>query len=177
MFTKLLFPNYKIGRWTYGSPKVLSWGEGATLEIGAFCSIAKGVKIFLGGEHRTDWITTYPFGVVWKRNEIKGHPSTKGDVVIGNDVWLGEDCTILSGVKIGDGAVVGTGAIVVQDVPPYAIVFGNPARVMRYRFDKNTIESLLEIQWWNWSDEKITDNLPLLSNSDIGKFIKKAIEP
>jgi len=174
-FTQKVYPKYKIGRWTYGKPEVLSWNEGTILEIGAFCSIANGTKIFLGGEHRVDWVTTYPFNVLWKQGRhIKGHPSTKGNVIIGNDVWLGVESVILSGVNIGDGAVIGTRSVVTQNIPPYAIVFGNPAKVLRYRFNEETIAALLEIAWWNWDDEKIADFLPLLLNQNIQEFISKA---
>lgn len=171
--TKDLYPQYKIGRYTYGNPQVLSWGEGATLVIGSFCSIATGVKIFLGGDHRSDWVTTYPFPALWKSaKDIKGHPHSKGNVIIGNDVWLGADSSILSGVAIGSGAVIGSRSVVVQDVPPYAIVFGNPAKVLRFRFNGSTIGELLGIAWWEWEDEKIEKYLPLLLSSDIGKFIR-----
>jgi acetyltransferase-like isoleucine patch superfamily enzyme len=106
--------------------------EGTTLEIGAFCSIASGVKIFLGGEHRVDWVTTYPFNALWEQSShFKGHPKSKGDVIIGNDVWIGFESVILSGIKIGDGAVVGTRSVVTQDIPPSAIIFGNCAKVLR----------------------------------------------
>ena len=111
--------HYKIGnslisvqRFTYGfeNIKITQGGEGASLKIGSFCSIATSCKIFLGGNHRTDWITTYPFGHIFldelNNADIKGHPSTKGDVEIGNDVWIGESVTIMSEVKIGDGAVL-----------------------------------------------------------------------
>lgn len=118
-----LYPQYTIGRGTYGSPRVLNWGEGAKLEIGAYCSIAAGVTIFLGGEHRVDWVTTYPFNVLWDcASHITGHPATKGDVTIGHDVWLGRNATILSGVAIEDGAVVGCNALVTKPVPAYGIV-------------------------------------------------------
>lgn len=173
-FTQQIFPNYKIGRWTYGKPDVFSWGEGTTLEIGAFCSIASGVKIFLGGEHRVDWVTTYPFNVLWKQaSHIKGHPKTKGDVIIGNDVWIGYESVILSGVNIGDGAVVGTRSVVTQNIPPYAIAFGNPAKILRYRFNQETITALLQIAWWDWDDQRIVEFLPYLLNPDIREFISK----
>ena len=122
------YPQYKIGRGTYGYPEIFSWNEGATLQIGAFCSIASGVKLFLGGEHRVDWVTTYPFNVLWESGRhITGHPRTKGDVIIGNDVWIGTEAVILSGVRIGDGAVVAARAVVTKDMEPYAIYGGNPA--------------------------------------------------
>ncbi len=174
-FTAEFYPQYKIGRGTYGRPEVFAWGEGQTLEIGAFCSFAGGIQIYLRAEHRVDWVTTYPFSALWKEGAgIQGHPTSKGDVIIGNDVWIGAESIILSGVKIGDGAVIGTGSVVAQSVPPYAIVFGNPAKILRYRFSQDIIASLLEIAWWNWDDQKIAEFLPFLLNPDIRVFISRA---
>lgn len=161
----------EIGDFSYGCPEILHWGEAAQLKIGKFCSIANGVKIFLGGNHRVDWVTTYPFSgpklsKIWLgKRRIEGQPATKGDVIIGNDVWIGYDATILSGVKIGDGAVIGANAVVAKDVRPYAIVVGNPAKEVRRRFDEEIIQKLLEIRWWDWPVEKIKKNIPLLCNS------------
>ncbi len=169
------YPQYRIGKWTYGNPRIRSWGEGATLQIGAFCSIAEGVKIFLGGEHRIEWATTFPFSVLWESaRHIKGHPKTKGDVIIGNDVWLGADSVILSGVTIGDGAVVGARSVITNDIPPYAIVAGNPARMVKKRFDDPTIGRLLDVRWWEWEDSRIEKALPLLLNADIRVFLEFA---
>ena len=127
-----------------------------------------------GGEHRVDWVTTYPFSAIWPAvaGHIPGHPKTKGNVIIGNDVWIGMNVFILSGVTIGDGAVVGAGALVSKDVPPYAIVGGNPAKIIRYRFDPQTIKKLLSIAWWNWSDDEIIKAMPFLLSNDISSFVK-----
>ena len=174
-FLDCQLPQYDIGRWTYGKPKIMSWGEGATLKIGSFCSFAPDVKVFLGGEHRTDWVTTYPFSVLWEiAKKFTGHPATKGDVIIGNDVWIGNGAIILSGVTISDGAVIGAGAVVTKDVPAYGIVAGNPARLVKKRFDEDIVQRLLKIAWWNWEDDKIQKYMPLLLNSDIVKFIIEA---
>jgi acetyltransferase-like isoleucine patch superfamily enzyme len=174
IYTAEALPQYKIGKHTYGLPQLL-YPECANLEIGAFCSIADHVRIFLGGEHRADWVTTYPFSKLWKQAaHIEGHPGTKGNIAIGNDVWIGIDSRIFSGVTIGNGAVIGSGAYVVQDVPDYAIVFGNPAKILRYRFSNDIIFQLQKIAWWNWDDEKIVEFLPLLLCSDISEFIRKA---
>jgi len=174
-YTKDRYPMYDIGDFTYGKPEILSWGEGTTVKIGAFCSISSGVKIFLGGDHRTDWVTTYPFNILWDcAKHIKGHPKSKGDVIIGNDVWIGADATILSGVTIGDGAVVGSKSLVIKDVPPYAVVAGNPAKFIKYRFNEDIIARLLVIQWWSWDEKKIESFLPLMLNSDISPFLKKS---
>lgn len=169
------YPQYQFGRGTYGGLTVMSWGEGATLKVGSYTSIAAGVKVFLGGEHRTDWVTTFPFNVLWNsaRNH-SGHPKTKGDVLIGNDVWIGTEALISSGVTIGDGAVVGARAVVARDVPPYAIVVGNPAQVVRFRFDDETIERLLALQWWNWKEAQIANAMPELLSDRISVFLECA---
>lgn len=169
------YPQYDIGRCTYGNPAIRTWNEGASLKIGAFCSIAEGVKILLGGEHRSDWVTTYPFNVLWESGRhITGHPKTKGDVIIGNDVCIGTDAVILSGVVIGDGAVVGARSVVSKDVEPYAIYAGNPALLVRKRFDEKTIQQLLALEWWNFKDEEIEKMLPLMLHTDVRTFILEA---
>lgn len=169
------YPQFSIGRGTYGSPLIRSWQEGPTVEIGAFCSIADRVQIFVGGEHRVDWTTTYPFSVFWpSARQIEGPPRSRGDVRIGNDVWLGADSMIMSGVTIGDGAVVGAGAVVTKDVPPYAVLVGNPGKVHRLRFSESIIERLLVLAWWDWSDSKIERYLPLMLSDDIRGFLDAA---
>lgn len=167
------YPQYQIGPGTYGDLTV-RFCEGAVLRIGSYTSIASNVQVFLGGEHRVDWITTYPFNVFWdKARRIKGHPKSKGDVLIGSDVWIGTDVIILSGVKIGDGAVIGARAIVTRDIPPYAIAAGNPARIIKYRFTPDVVDKLLAVQWWNWPRDKIEKALPDLLSNNIEQFIKK----
>ncbi len=167
------YAGYEIGDWTYGSPKVLSFLNGGTLKIGRFCSISTGVTILLGGEHRYDWVTTYPFKVVChEARAFPIHLRSKGPVVIGNDVWIGYGATILSGVAIGDGAVIAAGSVVAKSVPPYSIVAGNPARVAKYRFSEEQIEALLDIRWWDWPFERICEAWPLLLNNDIDAFIR-----
>ena len=164
------------GKYTYGNPDIRWASSGANLKCGKFCSIAGNVKIYLGGNHRTDWITTYPFGHtntdIFNNFDGKGHPSTKGDVAIENDVWIGDNVTIMSGVKIGNGAVIANNSHVVKDVPAYALVGGNPAKLIKYRFSEIQIKKLLEIQWWNWPETKINQYTSLLCNSDIDKFIE-----
>lgn len=166
--------SYDVGDWSYCGDNfnVLSWGEGTTLRIGNFCSVSDNVTILLGGEHRTDWITTYPFNVLFtEASHIKGHPNSKGDVIIKNDVWIGGNSTILSGVNIGNGAVIGTGSVVTKDVPSYGIVAGNPAVLIRYRFPQDVINELEKISWWNWKIDKIINKIPLLLSKDVEKFI------
>lgn len=166
------YPEYRIGRGSYGDLVVVRYPGDARLQMGAYCSVAAEVKVMLGGEHRPDWVTTYPFSARDPRfAHIEGHPRTKGDVVIGNDVWLGREAMILSGVNIGDGAVVGARALVTRDVPPYGIVAGAPAQLVRKRFDEATIEKLLAIRWWDWPDDRIERAMPLLLSRDIAAFI------
>ena len=171
-----------IGKYTYGTHNlnIHYSNSSAKLTIGNFCSIAGNINVYLGGNHRTDWVTTYPFGHI--NNHIfnnfngEGHPATKGDVIIGNDVWIGQNVTIMSGVTIGDGAVIANNSHVVKNVEPYSIVGGNPAKFIKYRFTSEQIQKLLEIKWWNWDDEKINKFTPLLCNKNIDDFIKIALE-
>jgi acetyltransferase-like isoleucine patch superfamily enzyme len=175
IYTKdLLGDRYAVGDHTYGKPRVVSLEEGTSLRIGKYCSISTHVIIFLGSEHRTDWVSTYPFPYLWEEaRSIKGHPYSKGDVVIGNDVYIGYNVTILSGVTVGDGAVVGACSVLTADVPPYAIVAGNPARLIRYRFEEETMKKLLKIRWWDWPEEKVKENIHLICSDSMAEFIKK----
>ena len=168
-----IYPEYDIGPHSYGGLNVRPYGSEAKLVMGDYCSLAANVDVMLGGEHRPDWVTTYPFNVVSKQHDhFTGHPASKGDVIIGSDVWIGTDATILSGVTIGDGAVIAARSVVVKDVPAYGIVGGNPARLIKYRFDDQTISRLLEIAWWNWPIRRIDAAMPLLLQHDIAKFIE-----
>lgn len=178
VFTKDIFKDkkYIIGNYTYGRPNVLFENSEANLSIGKFCSIAQGVTIFLGGNHNVDWITTYPFNVLdsdfSNGKKIKGHPTTKGDVIIGNDVWIGRSVTIMSGVKIENGAVIGAGAVVTKNIGAYEIWAGNPAKFIKKRFSQNTIDYLNSLNWWNWSAQKINNNLVDLCSANIESLKK-----
>jgi acetyltransferase-like isoleucine patch superfamily enzyme len=168
------YAEHAIGEWTYGEPTILSWDSNTRLRIGKFCSIAADVTIILGGEHRVDWVTTYPFNAIFERaGSFEGHPSSKGDIQIGNDVWIGLGATILSGVTIGDGAVIGARSVVSRNVAPYAIVAGNPAIQRRLRFDQDVVEALQRIAWWDWPLDRIREAWPLLLSPDIRKFIAR----
>jgi len=152
----------KIGKYTYGINwmSILVWDkENASVEIGRFCSISYGLKIFTGGNHNSKWISTYPFGHVSPTfgviNPIKGHPRVSRKVKIGNDVWIGRDVTIMSGVEISDGVIIAANSHVIKNAPPYSIIGGNPAQIISYRFNNDIIKQLLDLQWWNWADEKI----------------------
>jgi chloramphenicol O-acetyltransferase type B len=166
--------SYGRGRHTYGEPTVMNYLAPAKLTIGAFCSIADGVEILLGGHHHTDWVSTYPFNLRagWTHLNLKGYPATKGDVVIGSDVFIGRNAMILSGVTVGDGAVIGAGAVVTKDVRPYDIVVGNPACVVKQRFP-GLSHRLLEIAWWNWDDNKIAKYAHLLCSDRMVEFINQ----
>lgn len=164
-------PLFTIGKHSYGEPTILTYDKITRLVIGRYSSFSDKVTILLGGNHRADWVTTYPFPAfsdVWPEADgITGHPASKGDITIGNDVWVGYGATILSGVTIGDGAVVGAMAVVSKDVPPYAVVAGNPAVELRKRFNDSLITRLLDIAWWNWPEDKIRENINLLCSDRV----------
>lgn len=169
------YPQYSIGRGSYGPLRIVDYGEGTVFSMGAYCSVAEGAVVHLGGGHRTEWVTTYPFSVLEESlANIEGHPVSRGDVNIGSDVWLAADCTILSGVTIGDGAVVMNSAIVARDVEPYAIVGGVPAKEVGKRFDDATIERLLNVAWWDWPHDRIVAAGKYMLSDDIGTFLDKA---
>ena len=133
----------------------------------------------MGGNHRTDWISTYPFGHIHQDQfsvlESTGHPQTKGDVVIGNDVWIGSGVTIMSGIHIGDGAVIAASACVVKDVAPYSIVGGNPATCIKMRFEKDIVEILLLLKWWDLSLEHIKSLTNILTSKPDKSILSELI--
>ena len=161
----------EVGDFTYGTPIVHQWDEKTRLKIGKFCSIAGNVHILLGGEHHTEWLTTYPFNVLladaygFSENLAK----SKGDVIIGNDVWIGENVTILSGVNIGDGAVIAAGAVVTKNVAPFEIAGGVSAYTLGFRSRKFRYGML---EWWNWPLERLVDAIPLLVSDDLDALVK-----
>jgi acetyltransferase-like isoleucine patch superfamily enzyme len=167
---------WDIGEFSYGRPKVRFPESGAALTIGRYCSFADRVEILLGGNHRVDWVSTYPFSALralWpKAPRSQAYHDTNGDVTIGHDVWFGSGAFILSGVSIGDGAVVAAHAVVTKDVPPYAIVGGNPAGVIRYRFDEATVAALLDAAWWDLRPDEVARLIPLLQSERIADVIR-----
>lgn len=162
---------HEIGAYSYGHPKVRFSETGAKLRIGRYCSIADKVEILLGGNHRLDWATTYPFTALpelWpSARGLDGSHASRGDVTIGHDVWLGSGCMVLSGVTIGHGAVIGARAVVSRDVPPYGIVAGNPGRLVRTRFPDDVVAALLDGAWWDLPREKVASVIPLLQSDRI----------
>jgi virginiamycin A acetyltransferase len=163
---------YVVGHSTYGRPRVRFMESGQRLSIGRYGSIADGVELLLGGNHRTDWVTTYPFPALpglWP--EAAGRDdfhTSRGPISIGHDVWIGSQAMILSGVTVGHGAVIAARAVVTRDVRPYAIVAGNPAREIRRRFDDATVERLLASAWWDWPRERVIAALPTLMSGETG---------
>jgi acetyltransferase-like isoleucine patch superfamily enzyme len=174
----------EVGKFTYGDPYVKSWGLQRNLKIGAFCSIAGGVTIYLAGSHGIKTVSTFPFMILcpeWQSlpENIAEEPNlipetfNNEDVEIGNDVWIGDGVSIMTGSVIGDGCVLGAYSVVRGIIPPYSVVAGNPGTVMRKRFTDDQIEALLKIRWWDWPDEKIANNASLLMSRSIERFIEK----
>ena len=179
-------PNILVGDFTYIADSDFEshvthfypWSRD-TLMIGKFCQIAAGVEFVMNdANHQMNAVTTFPFYTLagWEMNTPD--PSEmpfKGDTVIGNDVWIGQNAVILPGVHIGDGAVIGANSVVGNDVAPYTIVIGNPAKVLRKRFDDELIGTLLKFRWWDKSVEEINSLIPLLTCSDLEK-VREEIE-
>jgi acetyltransferase-like isoleucine patch superfamily enzyme len=169
-----------MGPHSYGEPLIATYpGDTSWVRVGSYVSIAVDVVLMDGGNHRVDWITTYPFRALFDMPGAyaDGHPTTKGDLTIGNDVWIGRGARVLSGVTIGDGAVIAGYSVVTKDVRPYAIVAGNPAREIRRRFADEEVEALLAIAWWNWPLEKVLAAVPELCSENIGPFIERHRAP
>lgn len=184
-------PNILVGDYTYYDDfkNPLNFEEnvlyhfdfiGDKLIIGKFCAIASGVKFIMNGaNHNINAFTTYPFGAFSKGWEagidsLENLP-TKGDTIVGNDVWIGMEVTVMPGVRIGNGAIIATKSVVTKDVEPYSIVGGNPAKLIKKRFDDEIIELLLKAKWWDWNIEKITENIATLSHNELDK-LKELLE-
>lgn len=150
--------------------------NGDRLIIGKFCSIACGAKfLFNSANHSLASLSTYPFPIFYEEwglniQNVAAAWDNKGDIVIGNDVWIGYEAVVLAGVTIGDGAVIGARAVVTKDVPPYAVVGGVPARLIRRRFPDDTISALLALKWWDWPADKIKPRLSALQAGQIEEF-------
>jgi len=170
---RLQYPRYTVGVGTYGIPEVLEFGDDTVLRIGSYTSIAAGVRILLGGEHRTDWLTTYPFPAMIKGLEdIKDYAPSKGDVVIGSDCWICAGAMILSGVTIGHGSIVAAGAVVTRDVAPFSVVGGNPCKFIRWRFEEDVRQLLLGAAWWDWPMDEVKALARTLSSDDLPALLE-----
>ena len=180
-------PNIQVGDYTYydGRDKPESFeltnvvfALTSKLFIGRFCQLAYGTKFVLSdANHPMEGFSTYPFyvyGTVGKGSADWGgyepNLTDKGDTIVGNDVWCGHESLLMPGVTVGNGAIIGSRAVVTKDVPPYAIVGGNPAKVLKFRFPENVIKELQEIEWWNWEYEKISRNIPIIASADLKKL-------
>jgi virginiamycin A acetyltransferase len=179
----ILNPNIVVGDYTYyDDPEDSENFErnvlyhfpfiGDRLIIGKFCALARGIKFIMNGaNHKLDGFSTYPFQIFgngWEKVTPQiGELPYKGDTVIGNDVWIGYETVVMPGVQVGNGAIIAAKSVVVSDILPYTIVGGNPAKLIRQRFDDNVIQALIEVAWWNWEIEKITRNLEKIVAADI----------
>ena len=149
---------------------------GDRLVIGKFCAIAADTRFIMNGaNHDMRGFSTYPFGILgqdWRAAWDDGSVEAgfRGDTVVGNDVWFGTEAMVLPGVTIGDGAIVAARAVVSRDVPPYAIVAGNPARVVKMRFDGKTVSRLMAVAWWDWPIDRIMRNIDAIAGADIEKL-------
>ncbi|MFA7431133.1 MAG: CatB-related O-acetyltransferase [Rhodospirillaceae bacterium] len=180
--------NITVGRYSYYSDDAdpLAFFErnvrynygfsGARLDIGPFCAIAHGATIIMpDANHAMVGPSTFPFPIfagAWRDAlPLEELPTpTKGDTVIGPDVWLGTECLIMPGVTLGAGAIVAARAVVTQDVPPYAVVTGNPARIVRTRYEADDVARLLTLAWWEWPAEVITDAIPTLVKGTVAEL-------
>jgi len=158
---------------------IISWSDQYHIHLGKYNSIGRDCNFFLHANHRPDWISTSSqlWGPVTPEiadlHMSMGHPSCKGNIVIENDVWIGAKSTIMSGVTIHNGSVIAAGSTVTKDVPPYAIVAGNPGKIVKYRFSEDQIQDLLSISWWDWEESRIREEAMTLWSNDIEDFIKK----
>ncbi|WP_250439029.1 type B chloramphenicol O-acetyltransferase [Delftia tsuruhatensis] len=181
-------PNIEVGRFSYYSGYyhghsfddcarylLADRSDVDKLIIGSFCSIGSGASFIMAGNqgHRSDWVSSYPFFYMQQEPDFAAASDAfipAGNTVIGNDVWIGSEAMIMPGISVGDGAVIGSRAVITKDVEPYAIVAGNPAKVIRMRFPEEQVQMLLEMRWWDWPMPAIEGAMPLLCSGDIWKL-------
>lgn len=170
------FAHVEAGEFSYGKPLIMGWDGTAETQvtIGKFCSIADGVRMLLRVNHPLNAASTYPMAMILGVDYNKPYEWSRGPIIIGHDVWIGQDAVILGGVTLGHGSVVAGHALVTKDVPPYGIVAGNPARLVKHRFDEAVIRKLLDIKWWDWPLARIREHAALLSSGRIQEFLKMA---
>ncbi len=177
-------PNITVGRYSYysgfyhGHPfddcaryLIPDRDDVDKLIVGSFCSIGTGVSFIMAGNqgHRMEWVSSFPFfytNDTYAKDAIDGFQNA-GDTEIGHDVWIGTEAMIMPGIKIGHGALIGARSVITKDVPPYTIVAGNPAKSIRKRFSEKEIHQLLEMEWWNWPEDKLASAMKLLCSADI----------
>lgn len=165
----------KVGKYTYGPLKVYDWGaENEKLIIGNYVSIAQDVRFMLGGNHRYDTFLTYPFRSMCSKGCQEAY--SKGPIIVNDDVWIGMSSMILSGVTIGKGAVIAAGSVVTKNVPEYTIVGGNPAKIIKYRFDKNLISKINKVNISEFTEEFIKSNVNLLYNEINEEIVEKLLK-
>ena len=165
-----------MGTQSYAAPRVMKYkGDTGRVIIGNFASIAPDAEFYVGGLHRTEWVSQYGLRAMLDLPGAyeDGFPYGRGDIHVGHDTWVTNRTTVLSGVTIGDGAVVGTGAVVTRDVPPYVIVAGNPAREVGRRFSEEQAAALRRIAWWDWQLDQIKEHVALLTSPDVDAFIAR----
>ena len=175
-----IFPtdSVKVGHFTYGPIIVYSWGSsGEFLLIGDFCSIASGVKFILGGNHKVNYLSSFPFKYFFNKNQLEAY--SNGKIVINDDVWIGSDVTILSGVEIGQGSIIAAGSVVTKSFPPYSIIGGVPSKIIGTRFEKKVADILVNVDFSKFVDRGMAINLDLLykdlsamSTEEIKKYVK-----
>ena len=166
-----------IGEYTYGEPKFLYYGSGNHCKIGKFCSIGPNVEIYMGGQHHTEVFSTYPlYNFCGTMDEWNIKKLSIKDIKIGNDVWIASDVKIMPGVEIGDGAVIYPSAVVTRDIEPYMCAAGVPAKIIKSRFDRETIDFLLKIKWWDWKKKDIFNGGSFIFNSDIANLKKYMVD-
>lgn len=183
-------PNIEVGRFSYYSGYyhgdsfddcarylLADRSDVDRLIIGSFCSIGSGASFIMAGNqgHRSDWVSSYPFFYMQQEPAFAAASDAfmpAGNTVIGNDVWIGSEAMIMPGISVGDGAVIGSRAVITRDVEPYAIVGGNPAKVIRMRFPVEQVQMLLEMRWWDWPMPAIEAAMPLLCSGDIQKLYR-----
>jgi acetyltransferase-like isoleucine patch superfamily enzyme len=160
------------GELSYGLPSIISFDKKSKVSVGSYVSIASNVTFLLGANHASGLVTTFPIDRI-DPSKTTADSNERGNIEIGNDVWIGYGATLIGNVRVGDGAIIGAHALVVDDIPPYAVVGGVPAKVIKYRFSSEQIEKLLAIAWWNWNTKTVQERQKDIYSKDMDSFIAK----